>query len=94
MKKNHVIRAILAAAVIALVGLSGIALASPYGGGRQMGYANFDSPRYEEGRAPGWGPGRMAHRFEMRRIGPEAGHGRGYGRGLHHGWGGRGACWH
>jgi hypothetical protein len=94
MKKNRVIQAILAAAVIAIVGFTGIALASPHGGGRHMGYGNLDCPRYEEGQSRGWSAKpdarRSAHRFEMHhRIGHEDGYGSRYVR-THHGWSDRG----
>jgi Spy/CpxP family protein refolding chaperone len=55
MKANHLNRGILVAAIVALVGFSGIALASPYGGGRHMGYGynDNDCPRFQEGRRGG-----------------------------------------
>lgn len=57
MKTHRIHRSILIAALVALVGFSGIALADAYGPGPghgKRGYgASEDCPRYRDGRGPG-----------------------------------------
>ena len=55
MKTNRINRGILVAAIVSLVGFSGIALAGPNSPGRHMRGDGADCPRYQEGRGPGWG---------------------------------------